>query len=181
MTEWVEQRICIKFCIKLEYASTETIWMTQKAFRDDAMSAEIKYDENDHISGQLMTGNYIITVCPLMRHVGCRVFGETSYHSGDSAPLQPRLDALWLLPFPKIKSLLKGKRFQTIDETQENTMGQLMTIGRTVWGPKLPPLKGDWDVIVLCTLFLISCIFFNKYFCFSYYVDGYFLDITSYN
>ena len=46
----------------------------------------------------------------------------------------------WL--FPKLKSLLKGKRFQTIDEIQENMMGQLMAIGRTVWGPKVPTLKG---------------------------------------
>ena len=36
----------------------------------------------------------------------------------------------WLLP--KLKSPLKGKRFQTIDEIQKNTMGQLMVIGRTV-------------------------------------------------
>ena len=32
----------------------------------------------------------------------------------------------WL--FPKLKSPLKGKRFQTIDEIQEHTMGQLMAI-----------------------------------------------------
>ena len=32
----------------------------------------------------------------------------------------------WL--FPKLKSPLKGKRFQTIDKIQENTMGQLMVI-----------------------------------------------------
>ena len=37
---------------------------------------------------------------------------------------------LWL--FPKLKSPLKGKRFQTINEIQENTTGQLMEIGRTV-------------------------------------------------
>ena len=36
----------------------------------------------------------------------------------------------WL--FPKLKSPLKGKRFQTIGEIQENTTGQLMAIGRTV-------------------------------------------------
>ena len=36
----------------------------------------------------------------------------------------------WL--FPKLKSRLKGKRFQTIDEIQENKMGRLMAIGRTV-------------------------------------------------
>ena len=34
--------------------------------------------------------------------------------------------------FPKLKAPLKGKRFQTIDEIQENTEGQLMATGRTV-------------------------------------------------
>ena len=43
MTEEVEQQICIKFCVKLEHSSTETIQMIQKAFGDDAMSeAQIK-------------------------------------------------------------------------------------------------------------------------------------------
>ena len=39
MTERVEQQICIRFCVKLEYSSMETTWMIQKAFRHDAMSA----------------------------------------------------------------------------------------------------------------------------------------------
>ena len=39
MTEQVEQWIYIKFCIKLEHSSKETIWLIQKAFGDDAMSA----------------------------------------------------------------------------------------------------------------------------------------------
>ena len=38
ITEWVEQQICIKFCIKLEHSSMKTIHMIQKAFGDDAMS-----------------------------------------------------------------------------------------------------------------------------------------------
>ena len=43
MTEQVEQRICIIFCIKLEQFSMETILMIQKFFGDDAMSvAQIK-------------------------------------------------------------------------------------------------------------------------------------------
>ena len=41
----------------------------------------------------------------------------------------------WL--FPKLKSPLKRKRFQTIDEIEENTREQLMAIGRSVWGPKV--------------------------------------------
>ena len=37
---------------------------------------------------------------------------------------------LWL--FSKLESPLKAKRFQTVDEIQENTMGQLMAIERTL-------------------------------------------------
>ena len=47
MTERVEQQICIRFCVKLEYSSMETTWMIQKAFRHDAMSAvQIKCGTN---------------------------------------------------------------------------------------------------------------------------------------
>ena len=62
----------------------------------------------------------------------------------------------WL--FPQLKSPLKGKRFQTIDEIQENTTGQLMVIGRIVWGPKVPTLKGTEASLsyVQCFLYLVS-------------------------
>ena len=36
--------------------------------------------------------------------------------------------------------------------------------------------EGNWGVIVLCTMFLASCIFFNKSLYFSYYMAGYLLD-----
>ena len=48
-----------------------------------------------------------------------------SPYSPDLAPCD-----FWL--FPILKSLLKEKRFQTVNEIQENTMRQLMAIGRTV-------------------------------------------------
>ena len=61
-------------------------------------------------------------------------------------------------PFPKLKSPLKGKRFQTINEIQENTMGQLMETGKTVWGPKVPTLKGTEASLscVQCFLYLLQ-------------------------
>ena len=34
--------------------------------------------------------------------------------------------------FTVLVSPLKGKRFHTVDKIQENTIGQLMAIGRTV-------------------------------------------------
>ena len=46
-------------------------------------------------------------------------------YSPDLAPCD-----FWL--FPKLISPLKGKRFQKVDEIQENTTGQLMVIERTV-------------------------------------------------
>ena len=36
--------------------------------------------------------------------------------------------------------------------------------------------EGDWGVIVLCTVFLLSCVFFSKYLYFSYYMAGDLLD-----
>ena len=47
MTEQVEQRICNKFCVKLEHFSAETVQMIQKVFGDDTMSAvQIKCGTN---------------------------------------------------------------------------------------------------------------------------------------
>ena len=37
-------------------------------------------------------------------------------------------------------------------------------------------IEGDWGIIVLCTMLLVSCIFFNKCLYFSYYMAGYLLD-----
>ena len=60
--------------------------------------------------------------------------------------------------FPKLKSPLKGKRFQTIDEIQENTTGQLMATGRNVCGPQVPTLKGTEASLsyLHCFMYLVS-------------------------
>ena len=61
----------------------------------------------------------------------------------------------WL--FPKLVSPLRRKRFQTADEIQENMTGQLMVTGRTMWGPKVPTLKGIEVSLsyVQCFLYLV--------------------------
>ena len=60
----------------------------------------------------------------------------------------------WL--FPKLKSPLKGKRFQTIDEIQENMTGQL-TVTWTVWGPRCPL----WRALRChCPTYNVSCILY---------------------
>ena len=142
MSEWGEQRICIPFGVKLEHSSMETIWMIQKA---------------------AAVGNWWLAASSRQCACSCimshaEFFGETSNHLGDTAHLQPRFGTLWLLTFPKLKSPLKGKRFQTIGEIQENRTGQLTVTGGTVWGLKVSPLKGTKASLscVQCFLYLIS-------------------------
>ena len=77
--------------------------------------------------------------------------------------------------FPKLKSPLKGKRFQAMGEIQENITGQLMVNGRTVWDPKVPTLKGTEVSLsyVQCFLCLVSS---PINVCVSYYMAGYILE-----
>ena len=142
MTQPVEQWSCIRFCGKLEHSSVETIQMTQKA---------------------AAMGNWWWQLCHnnVPAHASClvqRSFGKTSNHPGDSAPQSPDLVPCDFWLFPKLKSPLKEKRFQIINEIQENKMGQMMAIGRTVWGPKMPTLKGTEASLsyVQCFLYLVS-------------------------
>ena len=82
---------------------------------------------------------------------------------------------LWL--FPKLKSPLKGKRFQTVHEIEENMMGQLMATERTVRSQGAYSER-DWGIFVLCTVFLISCIFFNKCLFHITWLDAFWIDLV---
>ena len=146
MTERVEQWIYIKFCIKLEHSSMETFWMIQKA---------------------AAMGNWWLAASSQQRMHSCMMscaefFGEISNHPGDSAILQPRFGALRLLAFPKTKITFEreeisdcqwdsGKYNRAADGDWENCVRSQGAY-----------FEEDWDVIVLCKMFLVSCIFFNK-------------------
>ena len=77
-----------------------------------------------------------------MHHVSCSFLVKHQITQETQLPYSHGLAPCDFWIFPKLKPPLKRKRFQIIDETQENTTGQLMMIGRTVWGPKVPTLKG---------------------------------------
>ena len=122
-----------------EHSSVETIWMIQKAKN----------------CGQLC-GSFITTMCPFVHHVSCSFFGDP----GDSAPLQPRFGALWLLTFPKIKITFERKEFSdhwwdsgkyngAFDGDWEN------------WGPKVPTSKrteASFSYVHCCLYFVSSSI-----------------------
>ena len=159
MTEQVEQWICIKFWIKLEHSWAETIWMIQKAA---AMA-----------TGDWQLHHYVPAHAPrlmqrfLVKHQITRVTQPPK--SPDLAPWD-----FWL--FPKLKSPLKGKRFQTVDEIEGNMMGQLMETGITMWGPKVPTLRGTKVSLsnIQCFLYLVFSLINISYF--SYYMSEYLQD-----
>ena len=101
---------------------------------------------------------------------------------------QPKFGVLWLPVFPKLKSPLEKERFQIINETQKSTAGQqcfrvlkesAVSQEKRYWEncvrSQVAYFEGDWSIIVLCTMFLVSCIFFNKCLYYSYYMVQYFL------
>ena len=128
MTEQVEQRICIKLCIKLEHSSVETIAMIQKAA---AMG-----------NWWLAAASWQCAYSCITFHVVQSFLAKFQITQVTQLPYSPDLVPCNFWLFPKLKSPLKGNRFQTIDEIQETTMGQLMAIRRTVWGPEVPTVKG---------------------------------------
>ena len=117
---------------------------------------EMQYDENGRSCGQLVVGSS--TMCPLRYQVSCSFLVKHQITQVTQAPHSPDLVPCDFWLFPKLKSPLKGKRFQTVDEIQESMTGHLMEIARTVWGPKVPTLKGTEAPLsyVQCFLYLSS-------------------------
>ena len=86
MTDLIEWQICMKFCIKVEYSSTESIWMIQKA---------------------TPMGNWWLAVhhYSAPTHASCLMqsFWQNIKTPRCLSPLQPRFGTQWLLAFPKTK------------------------------------------------------------------------------
>ena len=150
MIAWVEQWICIKIFIKIQHSSMWTIHVIQKA----------KAMGNCWLAASSWQCTHSCITCCILHHImhifwwnvkSPKWLSTPPLYSPDLVPCN-----FWL--FPKLKSPLKGKRFQTIDEIQENMMGQLMVTGRTMWGPKMPTLKGTEASLsyVQCFLYLES-------------------------
>ena len=162
MAEQVDQQVCITFCIKLEHYSAETIWMIQK---------------------YIAMGNWWLEALSWQHACSCvtshAVFGKTSNHPGHSAnPHSPDWSPCDFCFFPKLKSPLKRKRFQTINEIQGNTMGSWCWLGELCEVPRCLLL---WELSCHCPMYnvSVSCIFFNNCLYFSYYMARYFLDRSS--
>ena len=159
-TEWGEQGISNKFCVKLEYSCAETIWMVQKTAA---------------MNNWWLAASSQQHACPCITS-HAEFFGKTLNHPGNSAPLQPRFCTLQPLAFPKTKITFEREE---ISDCQWDS-GKYNKAGDGDWENYMRSqgvyFEGVWGVIVLCTMFLVSCIFFNKCLSFSECAAGYFLD-----
>ena len=124
--------------VKLEHSSMETIQMIQKATAMGNRWLAVS-------SRQCTCSGFIVSCSFLGKHQITQV--TQPLYSPDLMHYD-----FWLSP--KLKSPLKGKRFQTVNEIQENWENCVRS--------QAAYIEGDWGVIVLCTVFLVSCIFFSK-------------------
>ena len=160
MIEQAEQWICIKFCIKLEHSSTETIRMIQLQL--------------------WATGDWQLHHDNTPTHVSCLVQSFLVKHQITQviwpAPLQPRFGTLQLLAFPKTKIIFESKEISDLQWDLGKYDGAADGAWENCVRSKGAYFEGDWGITVLCTMFLISRIFFKKCLYFSYYLAGYLLD-----
>ena len=73
--------------------------------------------------GKLVIGSFITTTHPLTHHILCRVFCWNFTSPRWQSPYSPGVPPCDFWLFPKLKSPLKDKRFQTMDKIQENMTG----------------------------------------------------------
>ena len=142
MPEQIEQGICIKFCIKLEHSSVETIWMIQKSAP---------------MGNWRLAASSWQCACPCITS-HAEFFGKTSNHPGDLAPLKHRFGTVQLLVFPKTKTTFEREEISDRWWGSGKYDGQLMAIGRTVWGHKVRTLKRTKTSLsyVRCFLYFVS-------------------------
>ena len=148
ITERVEQWICIKFCVKLEHSSTETIWIIQKAaaMGNWWLAASLRQPASSHVMSRA-------------------VF---SWNIQSPRWLSPSTTQIWCPATsafsPKLTSLSKVEREEISDHWWDSGKYDRATDGHRENHVRSQGVyfEGDWGVIVLCTMFLVSCNFFNK-------------------
>ena len=90
--------------------------------------------------------------------------------------LDPNFGALQLLAFPKTKVTFERGEISDHQWASRKYDGAADDDWENCVRSQGAYFEGDWGVIVLCTVFLVSCIFFNKCLYFSYYMAEYPLD-----
>ena len=107
--------------------------------------------------GQLVIGSFIMTM-HLCITSPAEFLAKDQITQVTQPPYSPDLVPCNFWLFPKLKSPLKRKRFHTINENQENTMGQSWwRLGELCEVPRCLP----WRVLKChCLMYNVSCILY---------------------
>ena len=168
MTEQVGQQICIRFCVKLEHSSRETILMIQKA---TAMG-----------HWWLAASSQQCALSCIMSCTGCFVKHQITQLS--QPHYRPDLVPCDFWFFPQLKSPLK-RDFRPLMGFRKIWQGSWWRLGELCEGPRCLLWRAylmSWtttmiqDTRIICTMILVSFIFFNKCLYFSYHMAEYLLD-----
>ena len=151
---------------------------------------EMQYDKNSCTYGPLVTGSFVTATRAPMHHVFYSFLVKHQINQATQSPTA-KIGALPLLAFPKTKITFEregiselwwdsgkydgvsdgnsNKGFCSVFNSGRGTMRTVRSQGAC--------FEGDWGIIVLCMMSLVSCTFFNKCLHFSYSMAGwYFLD-----
>ena len=124
---------------------------------------------------QLVIGSFFITRDLLMHHVSCRVFWWNIKSLRWLSPLEARFGTLWILAFPKTK--ITFEREEISDHWWDSWKYNGAADGENCVRLQGAFFKGDWGIVVLCTMFLVSSSI-NVFVFHSTWLDTFWTDLT---
>ena len=183
MTEQVEQRICVKFCVKLECSSAETIQIIWR------LLGTMQWVQHKHKCGTNLQRPSWITVesdpCsgrPATNRTPENVERVGAATNKDQWLTVWELELIW--GFQTLLCLTFWGRILAWNVSWQNSFcgfcyqsrrNVVLQLGECARSQDAH-FAGDWSMTVLCTVFLGSGIFFSKCLYVSCYMAGYLLD-----
>ena len=159
MTERVEQWICNDFCINLEHCLQKLL----RWFRRPQLWAT---GDGQRHHDNVLTHASCLMQSFLVKHQITQV----------TAPVQLIFGTLRLLVFPKTKIIFEREEISNHWRDSRKHVGAADGEWENCVRSQGACFEGAWGIIVLCTMFLVSCIFFDKCLHFLYYLAGYLLN-----
>ena len=118
----------------------------------------------------MVTGSFITTTHPLMHHDLCSVFWQNVKSPRWLSPATAQIWCSETSGFSQNQNhFWKGGDFRSSTRFRKIRWGNWWLL-EELCESEGAYFEGDWGIIVLCTMFLVYCIFFNKCLCFSYYI-----------
>ena len=138
MIKWVEQQICIKFCVKLEHSSMKTIWMIKRPKLWATTDWYLHHNNAPARASRLMQSF-------LVKQKITQV-------------TQPRFGTLWLLAFSQNQNhLWKGRDYRPLMRFRKIRWGSWRQLGELYEVPRCLLWR---ELRHHCPMYIVSCILY---------------------